>query len=467
MSEMPLFERLQSQEDDGDAEHVFGVAEISKLVRLTVEDRWPSVLIEGELSNVVRAASGHVFFTLNDEDEPAQISAVMFRSDVSRLRTKLQNGARMRFRGRLSIYTQRSQFQLIARSAKPVGEGDLAAQFRKTYAKLQAEGLFDAERKRSLPVMPRVVGVVSSTAGAALRDIIRVCANRCPVRIVVADCRVQGEDAARSIVAALNLIQRLDELDVVIVSRGGGSAEDLSAFNDEAVARAIADCRVPVVSGVGHEIDTTIADCVADVRAATPSNAAEIVVPEATALQNAIDSLERDLQRAMQARVDGARLQLERRLRTLQGSGRVVVQARKELRALQERLSAQDPRALLRRDREMLQRLSSRLADRGPRPVRLQRAKWLALSTRLNSLGRPMIQDARGRYKALCAGLDALSPLKVLDRGYAIALDATSGRAIRRADEVHAGQAIRVRVSQGEFGARVEQETDDSQEKDS
>ncbi len=476
MSEMPLFERLQGQDHEGD-ERVFRVSEVNRAVRLTLEDNWASVLIEGELSDV-RRAKGHVYFTLNDEQNPAQLRGVMFQSDVQRTKAPLEDGARIRFRGTLSLYTARGQFQLIARSARLAGEGDLAAQFRKLRAKLEAEGLLDPERRRPLPELPRVVGVVTSRTGAALRDIIRVAAERCPVRILVADCRVQGEEAPRSIVSALELIQQVDDLDVVIVSRGGGSAEDLWAFNDEGVARAIAACRVPVVSGVGHEVDVTIADLVADVRAATPSNAAEIVVPEREALLRDVRSLERRLNQALDNRIGGLRLRLERLLRPLYDARRVIAPVRRKLLVLQENLRhAQrsdlrqrrvrltelnqslmrlDPRSALRRDQRELAALATRLRDAGRLPIRRRRERLVALRFTLQGRGRPMVREARAAYAELCAQLDALSPLRVLERGYAIALHESTGRAIRSQSEVKEGDRFRVRVSDGEFDAKVE-----------
>jgi exodeoxyribonuclease VII large subunit len=376
------------------------------------------------------------------------------------------------------LYTARGQFQLIARSAKLAGEGDLAAQFRKLLAKLEAEGLLDPERKRPLPELPRVVGVVTSRTGAAVRDIIRVASERCPVRIVVADCRVQGEEAPGSIVAALELIQRVEDLDVVIVSRGGGSAEDLWAFNDERVARAIASCRVPVVSGVGHEVDTTIADLVADQRAATPSNAAELVVPERAALVRDLRSLERRLSQALDNLIGGLRLRLERQLRPLYGTRRVIAPIRRQLAdseerlkqaqradlrnrrerlaALHQRLMSLDPRSVLRRDQRELAALSTRLRDAGRLPIRRRRERLVALGFTLRGRGRPMVREARAAYAELCTHLDALSPLRVLERGYAIAIHESSGRAIRSQSEVKEGDKLRVRVSDGEFPAKVE-----------
>ena len=476
MSDMPLFERLQSQDHDGD-ERVFRVSEVNRAVRFTLEDNWANVLIEGELSDV-RRAKGHVYFTLNDEEDPAQLRGVMFQSDVRRTKAPLEDGARIRFRGTLSLYTARGQFQLIARSAKLAGEGDLAAQFRKLRAKLEAEGLLDAERKRQLPKLPSVVGLVTSRTGAALRDIIRVAVERCPVQILVADCRVQGEGAANTIVSALELIQRVKALDVVIVSRGGGSAEDLWAFNDEGVARAIAACRVPVVSGVGHEVDVTMADLVADVRAATPSNAAEIVVPERETLLREVRSLERRLNQALDNRVGALRLRLERMVRPLYGARRVIAPVRRELLArqsqlqqvqrsdlrrrrerladLHQRLMRADPRSLLRRDRRELAALTAKLRDAGRLPIQRRRESLVALGFRLRGRGRPMVREARAAHAELCAQLDALSPLRVLERGYAIALHEATGRAIRSESEVKEGDRLRVRVSDGEFAAKVE-----------
>lgn len=454
MSEMPLFERLQGQDHEGE-ERVFRVAEVNRAVRLTLEDNWGNVLIEGELSDV-RRAKGHVYFSLNDEEDPAQLRGVMFASDVRRTKAPLEDGARVRFRGTLSLYAARGQFQLIARSAKLAGEGDLAAQFRRLREKLEAEGLLDPERKRPLPDLPRVVGVVTSRTGAALHDIIRVASERCPVQILVADCRVQGEDAPRSIVAALELIQRVDDLDVVIVSRGGGSAEDLWAFNDEGVARAIAACRVPVVSGVGHEVDVTIADLVADVRASTPSNAAEIVVPEREALLRDVQSLERRLSQALDNRIGGFRLRLERLLRPLYGARRVLAPTRERLADLHQRLMRLDPRSVLRRDQRLLAGLTERLRDAGRMPIRGGRERLMSLRLPLLARGRPMVREARGAYAELCAQLDALSPLRVLERGYAIAIHESTGRAVRSDSEVRPGDRLRVRVFDGEFGAKVE-----------
>jgi exodeoxyribonuclease VII large subunit len=280
-------------------------------------------------------------------------------------------------------------------------------------------------------------------------------------------------------VSALELIQRVDDLDVVIIARGGGAAEDLWAFNDERVARAVAACRVPIVSGVGHEIDVTVTDLVADTRAATPSNAAELVVPEREALLRDVRSMERRLSQAFDNRLGGMRLQLERLLRPLYGARRVVTPVRRALLTLEERfeqaeraylrarrddlvdlqrrLVRLDPRAALRRDHRQLTSLSARLRDAGRIPVLRRRERLLAFSVSLRGQGRPLVRRVRGRLAELCTHLDALSPLRVLERGYAIALHEATGRAVRSRLEVNAGDRLRVRVSDGEFGAKVEE----------
>jgi exodeoxyribonuclease VII large subunit len=288
---------------------------------------------------------------------------------------------------------------------------------------------------------------------------------------------VQGESAPSSIVSALELIQHVKDLDVVIVSRGGGSAEDLWAFNDEAVARAIAACRVPVVSGVGHEVDVTIADLVADVRAATPSNAAEIVVPQKDALLRHARSLERRLIQTFVNLVGGFRLRMERAVRPLYGARRVIAPVRRELHeleaqmvhaardgvrarrarqaALHQRLMRQDPRSVLRRDRLLLSRMATRLRDAGRLPIQTDRERLVVLRMALQGRARPMIRERRAAFAEACTHLDALSPLRVLERGYAIALAEKTGRAIRRVAEVAAGDRLRIRVSDGEVGAEV------------
>jgi exodeoxyribonuclease VII large subunit len=337
---------------DGD-DTVYRVAQLNRAVRTVIEAKWSSVWVAGEISDVTKAASGHVYMTLNDEREPAQVRVVMFRTDAMRSKAKLEAGSRVKLLGQVSLFTPRGTYQLIARIALPHGLGDLHANFERVRLKLEAEGLLAEDRKRALPHLPRVLGVVTSRQGAALHDIIQIANTRCPVRIVVSPCQVQGSDAPASIVRALKLIQRVPLLDVVIVGRGGGASEDLVAFNDERVARAIAACKVPVVSAVGHEVDITIADLVADVRAATPSNAAELTVPERRILHGELRTAHRALQRAIEVRIGRARLRIERSSQRLREPRAALARARAKL----ARLHA----ALVRANDQRLQRERARL----------------------------------------------------------------------------------------------------------
>ncbi|HEX7481783.1 MAG TPA: exodeoxyribonuclease VII large subunit [Polyangiales bacterium] len=444
--------------DDGDVERVYRVSQLNRAVRVLLEERWSGVWVEGELSDVTHAASGHVYFTLNDEDEPAQVRVVMFKNDARRSKARLEDGARVKLQGQLSLFAPRGSYQLIARVAMPYGLGELHAQFERVRKRLEAEGLLAPERKRPLPKLPRVLGVVTSASGAALHDIIRVAHGRCPVRIVVAPCLVQGAEAPASIVAALEAIQQLPELDVVIVGRGGGSAEDLIAFNDERVARAIAACRVPTVSAVGHEVDISIADLIADLRAATPSNAAELVVPDRRALSSELRTAERAILRAAEVRLGRERLRLERSSQHLRDPRTALSAVRARIDCLRAQLR-EELAARLKHERAQLQALGDRLARLDPRLLLAdRRALLVRLHTQIASAARPLLFRRRAALSKLVASLDALSPLGILARGYAIALHEPSGRALLRASDANAGDVLRVRLHEGTLRARVENE---------
>lgn len=453
------------------------VAALNRAVRLGLEQEWGDVLVLGEISELTRAASGHVYFTLSDEAHTAQVRVVLFRSDARRTRAKLEAGARVCVRGGLTLFEPRGAFQLQARSVMPAGEGDLAAQFRKLLEKLTAEGLVDAARKRPLPLLPRCIGLVTSEHGAAVHDVLRVARGRCPVRIVLAPCLVQGAEAPRSIVRALAAVQRVPELDVVIVARGGGSAEDLWAFNDEGVARAIASCRVPVVAGIGHEIDSTIADLVADVRAATPSNAAELVVPAREDLAHRLQTLTRMLERCMEARLGRRRRALAEQTAKVRDPRRLlsrnaqrideldarlarvlrarIQSARLALDAPRLALAPHDPRTRLASQRARLTRLRTHTVL-SPRHWLEPRARALTeLRARLERTLRDQLAQTRQRLLARVAQLDALSPLAVLARGYAIALSERTGRALVDAREAEPGERLRLKLHHGELHAEI------------
>jgi exodeoxyribonuclease VII large subunit len=460
MSTLPLFgEHMGDPENadhDGDDSKVYRVSQLNRAVRGLLERRFQRVWVAGEISDLTRAASGHAYFTLNDEDEPAQLRVVMFKTDARRSKARLENGARVKLQGQLSLFTPRGSYQMIARLALPEGLGEIHAQFELTRKRLEAEGLLAMERKRRLPRLPRVLGIVTSRSGAALHDIVQVAHGRCPVRIVVSPCVVQGGEAPRSIECAIELIQKLRELDVLIIGRGGGAAEDLLAFNDERVARAIANCRVPTISAVGHEVDVTIADLVADVRAATPSNAAELAVPDRRSLLAELRAAERALARASEVRLGRARLRLERTAKHVRDPRAAVriMHRRMELsyNRLQTRLSLR-----LRNEREQLSRLGERLGRVHPRILLAQQRERLTqLQAGLSGLGRPLSLARRATLMRLAGQLDALSPLGSLARGYAIVLHERTGKALLRASDASRGDSLQVRVHEGVLRARVE-----------
>ncbi len=460
MGNDPLFDWSEKKTET--EEPVLRVAELNRIVRTQLEETYGDLWVEGELTDVTKAASGHVYFTLNDGTEPAQIRAVMFRNEARRAKAKLENGERVRFRGGLSLYEARGSFQFIARLALPAGKGDIHAEFERLRKKLEAEGLIDEARRRALPRVPRVVGVVTSTSGAAMHDIIRVARGRSPVHIVVAHCLVQGVDAPASILCALEAIQKLDVLDVVIIGRGGGSAEDLFAFNDEKLARAIAACRVPIVSAVGHEVDITIADLVADLRASTPSNAAELVVPELRVLKHELESVTRGMERALDLRIKRERLRIDRLARRVSDPRRAVSDVRSRLLALRGRLAERTQRKLAA-SRSTLTNLHERLLEQDARSrLARDRATLVALKTRLDAAIVPVIADRRAQFGESVARLSAMSPLGVLSRGYAIAIHEKTQRALLRASDAKAGDAIRVRLHEGTLRAKVEGSSDDS-----
>ncbi len=465
---------------------VFRVGELNRRARQLLEDRFGQVWVEGELSDVKVHASGHVYFTLNDPREVAQLRGVMFRGDARRSKARLARGVAVRFRGQLSIYPERGSYQLVARFALPAGAGDLHAQFERIRQRLAKEGLLAPERRRPLPAFPRVVGVVTSAHGAAMHDIVRVAKGRFPVRLVVADCRVQGEAAPESIVEALLAIQRLPGVEVIVLARGGGSGEDLWAFNHEGVARTVAESKVPIVSGVGHETDLTIVDLVADSRASTPSNAAEQVLPERGSLEAQLDALRHRLERAAASHLDRNRLRLAERerqlpdprgrVRRLQGqvsalSGqlthlgqRTLAERTRTLRAFEGRLLRLDPSKRLADRRRELTRTHERL--RGLLRPRLQelRHRLNALAQRVEPAGQRLLVERRRRFERLEEALAALDPTRVLSRGYAIAL--AGGQAVLDADQVRPGEELELRLHRGRLHVRVERAETDRPEED-
>lgn len=473
---------------------IFSVSELTHAVRQSLEDRFGRVWVEGEIADC-STSQGNIYFTLKDGG--AQLSAVLWRTDAARLRFRLTTGLHVLVKGRVSVYVPRGRYQLLADSIEPRGAGALQVAFDQLKKRLQAEGLFDPARKRPLPMLPRRIGVVTSLEGAALRDVLRVLrTRRAPADIVISPTRVQGDGAAADIARAIARVSRVAGVDVLIVGRGGGSLEDLWAFNEEAVARAIAAAPVPVITAVGHEVDTTIADLVSDVRAATPSQGAEIVIRQASEFRERLAAARRQMTLLLRSRLDRQRTRL---LRIEQRPG--FAHYRDDLRSrdrqcaeLDDRLAAAWRRDAVRRGRSV-DGLARRLDEQHPQRQFVTRVRRLgqiddrlraavhdrrahastALQKRRDRLARvgldARVAQARRRVdqqvsrslaaltharhgrdrhlSSLSARLDALSPLKTLARGYAICWQTPGTDVVRSVQAVSPGDRVHVQLTDG------------------
>ena len=415
-----------------DNRKIYRVSEINRLIKATLEDSFGFVWVEGELSNVSRPGSGHIYFTL--KDETAQIASVLFRGDQRGLTVEIKDGRKVRVYGQLTVYEASGKYQIIVRKIEDAGKGSLQEAFEALKKKLAQEGLFDASRKKPLPMLPRHVGIVTSPTGAAIRDILNILDRRFPnLHILLAPVKVQGEGAAGEIAAAIDHLNRLGGLDVMIVGRGGGSLEDLWCFNEEIVARAIARSAIPVISAVGHEIDFTISDFVADLRAPTPSAAAELMVGRKESFEQALQQQQARLGRALRQTA----LELKARVAAVAGHYvfreplNLVRQHTQRVDGLRVKLAA-ELKGVFRQQQQKTDELGLRLAH----GVELSRKTWA--------------QDLR----RLQSQLNALSPLSVLDRGFSITRRA-DGAIIRSIEQVAAGDALVTRVSKGEIESKV------------
>lgn len=455
---------------------ILSVAAVNARFERELKEAFPVVWVEGEVAMRGRPGPGqHAYFELKDERQTAVLSCVMFRGAFARGGELLEPGARVLVRGVPSIYSQRGHLQLRVELVRARGRGALLEALEKLKQRLLAEGLFEREKKRALPLEPRVIGIVTSAQGAVIHDIRKVAFQRGNAHLVLSASLVQGAEAPRSIIAALDLIERHPELDVLIVGRGGGSQDDLMAFNDEAVVRRLARCRVPVVSAVGHETDVTLADLVADVRAATPSQAAEYVIPDNRARAERLRRLSGALSHALRSRRDSAEYSLGR-LRSrlgdpryllfpraqhldelsarLRAAERASLPARRlQLERLERRLRAQHPSAVLAEQRGRLHRLDARLAEALRRRLVEARAEVLVPDHGLAPAARAELSRARGLLGELAARLHALSPLAVLGRGYAIART-ERGVVVRTPSELRPGERFTLIVEGGSLEAR-------------
>lgn len=387
------------------------VSQLTSQLKMVMESAFPLVWVSGEISNCKRASSGHVYFTLKDEH--AQLSAILWKGTAQRLKFQIKDGLKVLAAGPIQLYETRGTYQMIAEQMVPQGIGALELAFRQMHQKLEAEGLFDAARKRPWPFFPKRIAMITSPTGAAVRDMLQVIARRWPrANIVVVPVPVQGAEAAPQIAAALRSVHLIPDVDVVICGRGGGSLEDLWAFNEEIVARAIFECQVPVISAVGHEIDLTIADLVADKRALTPSEAAELIVPLEAEVRQALEQIRQRMTSALQYRAQRARHQIER---------------------IAERPCLARP----------LDRIRELEADIDDLEERLRRA----IERRVDS--------SRQMLGTLSASLNALSPLAVLERGYSLSKRCDDGSLVRDVGGLKPGDRISTLFASGSMISEV------------
>ena len=432
---------------------------LNRLVRDLLEDALPLIWIEGELSNLTRAASGHLYFTM--KDTAAQVRCAMFRPRSTWLRFKPADGMHVLARGRVSLYEGRGEFQLIVEHLEEAGEGALRREFERLKAQLAAEGLFDTARKRALPRFARRIGVVTSPSGAAIRDVLSVIARRFALaEIEILPVPVQGRDAPPEIAETIRAASRAGRHDVLLLTRGGGSLEDLRAFNSEAVARAIHASAIPVVSAIGHEIDFTIADFVADLRAPTPSAAAELLVPDASDLARLLERQRGRLRQCIARRIEHSAQRVDHaagRLQAQRPQARLA-RAAERANALERRLQASVRSAF---EIRMLRasKVRARLAAQDPqRQLARRRERTKALGDRLRAAIARTAERRALRLGELARTLNAVSPLATLDRGYAILFDRVTGRVVRSIGEIDAQSKLRGRVADGEIDLRVDPE---------
>ena len=432
------------------------VSELNRQARALLEQGLARLWVEGEISNLARPASGHLYFTLKDES--AQCRCAWFRQRQRGPTIGLKNGVQVLVFGKVSIYEARGDYQLIVEQLQDAGEGELRRRFELLKKKLAQEGLFDQERKQTLPALPRRIGVITSPSGAAVRDIVTVLRRRFPaIPVIIYPAAVQGAAAVGELTRALATAAERDECDVLIIGRGGGSLEDLWSFNEEALARALADCPIPVVSAIGHEIDFTIADFVADLRAPTPSGAAELVVPDQAEWQRGFAAAAARIAALGRRILDDNAQSLDWLSKRLSQSSPATTAARQRewLKNLQQVLTGAMRHDLATRAWQVEQ-VRSRLLQQSP-AIRVQRSmqRLSGLKDRLHNAVHASIGNPRQRLQLATTALNSISPLATLQRGYAIVTDTKSGNIVRDAATVNTGDEVDTRLARGSIKARV------------
>lgn len=438
-------------------EQVWSVSDLTRSVRLVLEGRFRAVTVQGELSNVRQAGSGHWYFVLKDEQ--AQLRGVLFRQVAQRLSFHPEEGMSVWARGSLQVYEQRGEYQLSITGLEPRGTGALQLAFEQLRQRLQLEGLFNSEHKRRLPFLPRCIGAVTSPTGAVIQDMRNVLWRRFPgMRLVLYPALVQGNQAAASVREGIEWFNRYgheQQVDVLIIGRGGGSLEDLWAFNEELLVRAIHTSELPIVSAVGHETDFTIADFVADLRAPTPSAAIEMVVPRREELEETLEQNSERLQRLIRQQAQNASRMLQERSQRLRSPQQAMVGYRNQILELQTRLMQQQRQQLQTQQLRMKQ-LQERLKRGNPHEqVKVHREQCTAWKAQLQHHATQRLKDGRKDWQALSEQLQALSPLAVLQRGYSLTVQ-ENGQTLRSVTQIQPGQRLRIQLPDGDVETRVE-----------
>jgi len=434
---------------------ILSVSQLTALIRGVLEENFEHVWVEGEVSNLAMPSSGHLYFTLKDAG--AQLRCVMFRASARALRFQLKDGVGLIVRGRLSLYDQRGEYQLIVEYLEPKGVGALQLAFTQLKERLAREGLFAESHKKALPLLPQRIGIVTSPTGAAIHDILTILQRRyANVEVLLCPVKVQGEGAAQEIADAIRALNRYREIDVIIVGRGGGSLEDLWAFNEEVVAQAIYHSKIPIISAVGHEIDFTIADLVADMRAPTPSAAAELVVKSKDELSANCEALEHRLRQGMRQRLTLALGKLEGECRALKDPVMLLGHLGQRVDDLQGRL-LQSVQVSRQRRRERLTYLTAGLRQQHPQ-VQIERGRELLLSAQLRSEHgmRRILESCRESQAVQGGRLHALSPLLTLSRGYTVVQKEPQGCMVKSSRELRAGDRLLLRFFEGSAHCTVQ-----------
>lgn len=446
--------------DSPSRSHIYSVSEITRSIKTLLEETYPMVWIQGEISNLRQPSSGHLYFTLKDSN--AQIGAVVFKGSLRHLRFSPADGLAVVGLGRLSVFEPRGTYQIILEYLDPAGAGAMQLAFEKLKRQLDDEGLFDPRHKKPLPHLPAKIAVITSPSGAVIHDTLRIAHGRYPnLPVVIVPVRVQGESAPREIVQALEWVNTRDDVDVVILARGGGSLEDLQAFNTEAVARAVFASRIPVVSAIGHETDVTIADFVADCRAPTPSAAAEMVVPEKRVLQLDLQKLRQRLLNALSRQTDHGRERLFQLRKRLKDPQRRVQDLRLRLDDREHALTRAMGR-YIRHQRGVQDRLMSALR---PQILGNQAEKFKLLIDQLNfkllNTINILIANSMARWKHLDTRLHGLNPTAILARGYSITRTLPDGRIVRNSAQAPPGRRVHVTLASGALVCQVEGSSSD------